>query len=641
MTFRETPSCVRANAPLRVAAKLGGAYTGLLHFLLRWRRLALCAYALISILVIVLVGMNLGQEIFPNVDSGQFQLRMRGPAGTRIERTEEIGLQALEVIKSVAGPDNIEISVGFGGVSPSSYTINTVYVWTGGPEEVLLRVALKHGSGLRIDDIKHRLREELPKQLSEWMPAGSAPMAFRKTVSPSASRDLRFSFEPADIVNEVMSFGSPTPIEVAVDGPDIAVSRRHAEKVREQLARIDSLRDLQYVQSLNYPTVEVKVNRQHAGQSKVTTDDVARAMVAYTSSSRFVVPNYWVDPKSGTGYQVQVEVPPVHMDSLKEIELVTVKRTPAGHIALRDVADVREGVAPGEVDRYNMRRTVSLTANIEGEDLGRMARRIEAALAAAGEPPRGVRVSIRGQIGPMQQMFAGLASGLVLAVVAILILLTAYFQSLRLAVVVISTVPAVLAGVVLALFVTGTTMNIQSFMGAIMSVGVAVANAILLLTFAERSRRDGASAVEAALAGATGRLRPILMTSLAMISGMVPMALALGEGGEQTAPLGRAVIGGLLAATPATLLILPAVFAVSDWLRTSRRSISLDPYDPNSTHFVAALCRTRFWRHAMHTVHVRAVRIALPSALLLAMASGCGQHSRPSRRPRRRARRRF
>jgi multidrug efflux pump subunit AcrB len=568
-------------------ARLQGAYAGLLQFLLRWRRLGLCTYALVAVLVIGLVGPRLGQEIFPSVDSGQFQLRVRAPAGTRIEQTEEIAQQALEVIKSVAGPDNVAISVGFGGVSPSSYTINTVYVWTGGPEEVLLRVALKHGSGQRIDDLKHRLREALPERLGAWLRQRLRTLGVAEDRIAERVADLRFSFEPADIVNEVMSFGSPTPVAVSIDGPDIAASRRHAEKVRDQLARIESLRDLQYVQSLNYPTVEVAVDRQRAGKSKVTTDEVARAMVAYTSSSRFVMPNYWVDPTSGTGYQVQVEVPPVRMDSVKEVELVTVKQTRGGHISLRDVARVREGVAPGEVDRYNMRRTVTLTANLEGEDLGRVSRRVEAALKAAGEPPRGVRVSERGQIVPMRQMFAGLAQGLGLTVVAILILLLAYFQSLRLAIVVVSTVPAVLAGVVLMLFATRTTLNIQSCMGAIMSIGVAVANAILLVTFAERSRHTGAPAVEAALAGARGRLRPILMTSLAMISGMVPMALALGEGGEQTAPLGRAVIGGLLAATPATLFVLPAVFAAMNWMRISSRSVSLHPHDPESRHFVS------------------------------------------------------
>ena len=216
---------------------------------------------------------------------------------------------------------------------------------------------------------------------------------------------------------------------------------------------------------------------------------------------------------------------------------------------LRDVAQIHEGKMQGEVDRYNMRRTVTLTANIVGEDLGRVAGRIAKAIDQAGEPPRGVTVAVRGQVAPMEQMFQGLAGGMVLAVVVIMLLLTAYFQSWRLALIAVATVPAVLVGVVLALFVTGTTINIQSFMGAIMAIGVAVANAILLVTFAERTRLAGHEASKAALEGAQSRLRPILMTSLSMLAGMVPMAFALGEGGEQTAPLGRAVIGGLMAAT--------------------------------------------------------------------------------------------
>jgi multidrug efflux pump subunit AcrB len=248
---------------------------------------------------------------------------------------------------------------------------------------------------------------------------------------------------------------------------------------------------------------------------------------------------------------------------------------------------------PGQVDRYNMRRMVSLTANVEGEDLGSVARRIDEALQAAGEPPRGVQVDVRGQVFPMRQMFGalaggrvleGLTGGLILAVVVILLILTAYFQSMRLALVVVSTTPAVIAGVVLALLVTHTTLNIQSFMGAIMAVGVAVANAILLANFAEQYRREGRPAGEAVVEGARHRLRPILMTSCAMIAGMVPMALGLGEGGEQTAPLGRAVIGGLAVATFATLFILPSIFAVVQG-RSSTRSASLDPDDPESPHF--------------------------------------------------------
>jgi multidrug efflux pump subunit AcrB len=232
-----------------------------------------------------------------------------------------------------------------------------------------------------------------------------------------------------------------------------------------------------------------------------------------------------------------------------------------------------------------MRREVSLTANIAAEDLGRVSRRVLRAVAAAGEVPKGATVDIRGQIPPMRQMFFGLATGLALAVVMIFLLLSANFQSLRLALVTVSTAPAVVGGVILALLLTGTSLNIQSFVGAIMALGVAMANAILLVTTAERIRRGGVASTAAALEGAAARLRPILMTSLAMIAGMVPMALGLGEMGQQAAPLGRAVIGGLLGATLATLLVLPAVFAVVQ-RRCGTHSASLDPGDPASRYYV-------------------------------------------------------
>lgn len=244
----------------------------------------------------------------------------------------------------------------------------------------------------------------------------------------------------------------------------------------------------------------------------------------------------------------------------------------------------RSGTMPGEYDRYNMRRLVSMTANIYGEDLGRVATQISQAIQRAGEKPRGVDVDVRGQVEPMRQMFTGLTVGLGMAVLVIFLLLTAYFQSARLAFVAVTTAPAVVAGVAIALLATGTTLNIQSFMGAIMAIGVATANAILLVTFAERNRRGGAEPLTAAIDGAQHRLRPILMTSCAMIAGMVPMALALGEGGEQTAPLARAVIGGLFAATFATLLILPCFFVVVQG-QSGTRSVSLDPDDPQSPHF--------------------------------------------------------
>jgi multidrug efflux pump subunit AcrB len=265
------------------------------------------------------------------------------------------------------------------------------------------------------------------------------------------------------------------------------------------------------------------------------------------------------------------------MSSVEDLENIPVAYSDGNPVLLRSVASVTAGTTPGQYERYNMERMVTVTANLEG-DLGSVSAAVRAALAELGDPPPRVAVALRGQVVPMEQMFDGLEAGLAVAVVIIFLLLAANFQSLKLAAAVISTAPAAIAGVVLALALTDTTLNIQSFMGAIMAVGVAVANAILLVTFAERSRVGGSDASAAAVEGAQSRLRPILMTSLAMIAGMLPLAVGFGEGGEQTAPLGRAVVGGLAAATLATLIVLPAVFAIVQ-ARTDRRSPSLDPDD--------------------------------------------------------------
>jgi multidrug efflux pump subunit AcrB len=280
-------------------------------------------------------------------------------------------------------------------------------------------------------------------------------------------------------------------------------------------------------------------------------------------------------------YQIQVQVPQSEMTSIQDLEHLPVTPGTSSHPLLGDVAQVSYGNAVGEYHRLNGQRMVTLTANIAGEDLGHVSNRLDEAIKKAGAPPRGVKVNVRGQIAPMKQTFTNLGLGLLLAVLVIYLLLAANFQSIRLALVVLSTVPAVMCGVVLALWLTRTTLNIQSFMGAIMAIGVAVANAILLVIFAEEYRRAGHSSNAAAIHGAQTRMRPILMTSMAMMAGMVPMALGIGEGAQQTAPLGRAVIGGLLFATAATLLILPVVFSLVQE-RSATRSPSLDPEDPHS-----------------------------------------------------------
>jgi multidrug efflux pump subunit AcrB len=533
--------------------------------IVRWRWLVVPAYLVGSIAVVVLVGRTIGLEIFPRVDAGRFQLRMRAPDGTRYEKTELFALAALRQIEKEVGKDTVETSVGYVGTIPSTYPINAIYQWTAGPEEAILRVAFKEGARVDVEALKERLRDALAKE----MPG------------------VRLSFEPADIVSEVMSFGSPTPIEVSVTGPNLADDRAFAEKIRKELAGIPSIRDLHYGQSLDYPTVNIELDRERAGLSGVTAEDIARSVLTATSSSRFVVPNYWPDPKTGVGYQVQVEIPYQAMNSLKEIETVPIQKPGLDRqVLLRDVATVQRGTMPGQYNRYNMKRSVGLTANIAGEDLGRVAGHIDRALKRVGAPPKGATVDVRGQIAPMNEILRGLSIGLGMSIVVILLLLTANFQSVKLALVVISTAPAVIAGVVVMLWATGTTVNLQSFMGAIMAIGVAVANAILLVTFAERHRREeGAESDKAAIEGAQGRLRPILMTSCAMIAGMIPMAVGWGEGGEQTAPLGRAVIGGLAAATLATLVVLPTVFALVQG-KATRASASLDPHDPESPRFV-------------------------------------------------------
>jgi len=549
------------------------AYGRVLSRAVHFRWLVVPAYLVLSVAVIVVIGMGLGLEIFPKVDAGRFQLRMRAPTGTRIEETEKLAGSVLKTIQEEVGASNVEISIGYVGLIPSSYPINAIYQWTGGPEEVVLRVALKKERTVAVEGLKERLRDVLADKMPE----------------------VRFSFEPADIVSEVMSFGSPTPVEFTVNGPNLEENRAYAEKVRAELAKVASLRDLQFVQALDYPTVGVNVDREKAGLSGVSVAEIARSVVAATSSSRFVVPNYWPDPKTGIGYQVQVEIPYQVMNSITEVETIPIQRSGGDPLLLRDVAKVTPGTMPGEYDRYNMKRVVSLTANIAGEDLGRVSSHVKQAIARAGDPPKGATVAVRGQIAPMNEILRGLFIGLWMAIIVIILLLTANFQSVRLALVVISTTPAVVAGVVVALRLTATTVNLESFMGAIMAIGVAVANAILLVTFAEHHRRDqGATARVAAVAGAQGRLRPILMTSCAMTAGMIPMALGWSEGGEQTAPLGRAVIGGLAAATLATLIVLPSVFAIiQGW--AGRRSASIDPADPESSEY-----DPRLWAVAVH-----------------------------------------
>jgi multidrug efflux pump subunit AcrB len=539
----------------------------------RW--LIVGSYLAVALLVIAWQGPRLGREIFPVVDAGQFRLRIRAPDGTQIARTERYALDVLDLVAKEVGADKIALTLGYVGMIHSNFPVNAVYQWSRGPEEAILNVDLDERSGVSVET----LQEQLRKRVAEAMP------------------ELRVSFEPSDIVNEVMSFGSPTPIEIAISGPSLPDSRAFAEKVRNELLQVPALRDVQFGQSMDYPTIEVQIDREKTGLAGLTPVDVSRALTLATSSSRFIVPNYWADPKSGIAYQVQVEVPrPVlrtpddrvqTIQSSEDLGRLPVGRSGDRQVLVRDVATLQPGTMPGQFDRYNMRRQVTITANITGESLGGVAEQVQAAIERAGKMPEGVKLEVRGQIVPLREMMNGLGVGLAVAILVIFLLLTATFQSPRLALAAVSTVPAVIAGVLLMLWVTGTTLNIQSFIGSIMAIGVAMANAILLITFAESLRRSGQSGTTAAVRGASSRLRAVLMTSCAMIAGMLPMALGLGEAGQQNAPLGRAVIGGLAAATVATLFILPSMFAIIQG-KAKTASESLDPTDQESAYFTPA-----------------------------------------------------
>jgi multidrug efflux pump subunit AcrB len=530
-----------------------------LERMMKFPGLLVGAYAVIAVLIIVLLGPRLAQEIFPSSASTQFRLRIDAPDGTRVAVTEALVQKVLATITREAGAGNLDRTLGYIGTQPSSYPINTVFLWTSGPHQAIMNVGLNPGAKISLRSLEENLRRKLPQEFP----------------------GTRFSFDPGDLISQTLNFGAPSSAEVAIIGPQYADVQNYANRVRQELTNAQELRDVEFEEPLRYPTVNVHVDRVLAGQVGTTANDVGTAVVSTTASSRFVAPNYWRDPKSGVSYQVQVQVPQPAMTSLKDIQTIPVNSSTGTHPLLSQVADVQSTTVPGELDRQNGMWMIIASANVGNNDFARAAKQIDRAIRKAGQAPRGVTTQVRGQVNALKEIFGQLAIGLALAVMVILLLLTANFQSFRLALIVISSVPAVLVGAVLMLLITRTTLNLESFMGTIMAIGVAVANAILLVTFAEQNRRNGADPISAARSAAAERLRPVLMTSLAMIAGMIPMALAIGQGSEETAPLGRAVIGGLFAATLATLFLLPTVFGIVQ-KRASLKSPSLDPEDANS-----------------------------------------------------------
>ncbi|MDR3615710.1 MAG: efflux RND transporter permease subunit [Candidatus Obscuribacterales bacterium] len=535
----------------------------LLHVLMPVRLIVAPVFIVCASITVYILYESIGTQLFPASASSQFRIRISAPTGMRVEALETRVLKAIADIKEEAGASNVESTLGYAGQQPPMFPISSAFLWTSGPHQAVLDVQLNEKAHIKMAPFEDRLRER-----------------FRKNIP-----DTKFSFEPGDLVSQIMNLGSPTPLSVRVSGHDLTESKLFASKILKEMSGIKSLRDLQWGQALDYPTVHVDIDRELAGQLGVTPEQIGMSLQPAIFSSRFVNLSLWRDPESGFSYQLQVQVPQDQIHSKADIENFPTmdstrkdemdhddgledkdinKKYPGSftrrrqHPLISDVAKVQYGTTVGEYDRYNMMRMVSLTANLAGDDLGAAGKEVRAAVTRAGKPPEGVFVNVTGQVPLLEDTFFHLLSGLVLAVVVITLMLLAYFQEARVVLIVMSTTPAILLGVLTSLTITGTTLNIQSFMGAIMSVGVGIANAIMLVVFAEDSRRSGMNAEEAAIHGAQHRMRPILMTSIAMVAGMIPMALS----GGQSAPLGRAVIGGLTMSTLSVLTLLPLVFAI-------------------------------------------------------------------------------
>ena len=511
--------------------------------------------------VIVLAGVGfvvIGKDMMPKLNNGQFLIRIKAPDGTRLERTEDKFKQVLNIIDKTVD-HHIAISSGYVGIVPSSYGTSNLYIFNTGTHEAVLQVNLDEHYKVNMDELKDALR----KNISHELP------------------DLRITFEPIDMTEKIMSQGAATPIEIRVAGKDMTQIETYANKAVAKLKEISYLRDVQIAQPLRISVVAITLDREKVSQFGLNVTDIARSVTASTSSSRFTEKNQWLDEKAAYTYQVQVQIPEYvmnTMDELKEIPLLKGQSTPT----LADVADFKVIYSPGEYDRSGPRRFLTVSANIYKKDLGTATTDVQKAMNSLGAPPKGLVAELKGISSLLTETMSSLQSGLGFAILVIFLLLAANYQSFKLSLTVLSTVPAVILGSLTALLLTGSTLNLQSYMGMIMSTGVSVANAILIVTNGEALRLEFKDATRASITAAAIRLRPILMTSFAMMAGMIPMASGMGEAGEQTAPLGRAVIGGLFASTLAALFILPLVFA---WVqsKTTYESPSLMPEKTKQT----------------------------------------------------------
>jgi CzcA family heavy metal efflux pump len=483
----------------------------------------------------------LGQDFFPSTDSGQFILHVRGKTGMRIEETARLCDLVENEIRREIPPEQIDNILDNIGLPYSQ--MNTMHMTSGaiGASDADIMVTLRENHGPTADFVRD-LRQRLPREF------------------PATT----FNFLPADIVTQILNFGLPAPIDVQIEGTDVQKSHELADKIMAQLKGIPGLVDLRIEQPFDYPTLNVAVDRTKAEQGGFSQQNIATSVLNTLSGSFQITPMFFLNWNNGVAYNLVAQTPQYRIQSLQDLQNIPI--TAPGQQApgiLADVASVRRGSEMAVVSQYNIRRVVDIYGAVQDRDLGAVSRDVQRVVDANEKTlPRGTYISVRGQVETMRSSYTGLLLGLAFAIVLIYLLIVVNFQSWLDPFIIITALPAALAGIILMLFFTHTTLSVPALMGAIMCMGVATANSILVVTFARQRLEEHRDAVKAAIEAGGTRFRPVIMTALAMIIGMIPMALGLGEGGEQNAPLGRAVIGGLLCATVATLSFVPAVFSL-------------------------------------------------------------------------------
>jgi multidrug efflux pump subunit AcrB len=484
----------------------------------------------------------IGEDFFPRVDGGQFQIHVRAPTGTQVEETESLTRDVENAVREVIPADEVDLVFSnIGLLNNSSTWLATVASATVGPQDADILVTLNEHHHSTWDYVR-RLRARLPKEF------------------PGVS----FSFEPADLVSHVLNLGLPSRIDVQVQGQKKAENYQVARALAAQIAKVPGAVDVRVQQAMDYPEMFFTVDRDRASELGLQEKDVANQLTISLSSSGQTSPNYWLDPRNGINYSVQVMTPQYKVSNMED--LATTPVAAAGQSTPQLFGNLASGnrqLAMAVVNHYNIMPVMDVMASNDQRDLGGVARDIDKIVEKARPTlPRGSQIVVRGQVQSMRSSFTGIGVGIIGAVVLAYILMVVNFQSWASPFVIVLGLPGALAGIIWMLYATNTTFNVPSLMGAIMAVGVATSNSILLVVFAEEQRDNGRDAHQAILDAGYTRLRPVCMTALAMIIGMLPMALGLGDGGEQNAPLGRAVIGGLLAATFFTLLVVPVLYTI-------------------------------------------------------------------------------